>query len=120
MRGQAVHEQGMRRRVLHESGVDLIRRKHARARVGFGFFSHAGPDVGVNSVGSGYGFAGVGVDVDGGSGFFGQSFGGFDNRFQRGMAGGRGDRNGRSQGRPGQQQRVRHVIAVADIREMNF
>src|SRR5258708_36998304 len=76
MSWQTVHEQGMGRGFSHEFGVDLIRREEGVADVGFIFLSHAGPHIGVDGVGSGYGFAWVGEEVDGGARRSGEGFGG--------------------------------------------
>src|SRR5207245_2122775 len=85
----------------------------------FVLLSHAGPRVGVNRVGSGDRGARVGEQVDAGARLF-RDFDRVGNDVVlRRIALRRGNPNGRSQTGAGQKQRVRHVVAVADVRQTN-
>src|ERR1700733_11798743 len=71
MRGEAVHEDGVRLGVGHEGFVDLIGLEDWAALGGFGLEPHAGGDGGVDGVGSGYGFDGVVDEGNTAAGLFG-------------------------------------------------
>ena len=57
---EAVHEDGFRRGVRHQFGIDLIGLEDGVADFAFFFEAHAGPGIGVDALRAGHGFARIG------------------------------------------------------------
>ena len=103
---------------LHERGVHLVRGENRGAFFGFLFMSHARPGVSINRIGSGNGFARVGQDAERSLGLVRNGLcHGDDDGIER-VALRRGNGNFRADRGARQKQRVRHVVAVADVGEM--
>src|ERR1700676_2313767 len=120
MRGQAVHESRMRLGELHERGIRLVGSENRGPFRLFLFVSHARPGISINRIGSGNGFARVGQDAE-------RSLGLVRNGLRHGDDYGietvglrRRDRNFRAHRGARQKQRVRHIVAVANVGKMNL
>ena len=115
---QAMEEHGVRPGVGHERRGDLVGRQLGQLALGLGLLAHRDPDVGVDGVGTVDGLGRSGAERDRAA------------RLRRGrMSPGHDVRIGHPLGRcrdgdmhPGQrtgfQQRVRDVVAVADVGEL--
>ena len=117
VRGQAVHEDGVRLGVGHQLFVDLVGLEDGGALGGFVLEAHGGADVGVDGVGAGDGLDGVGGEGDGAAGVLGDLDGLVDDLELGGEALGRGDGAVGAELRGGEHERVADVVAVADVGE---
>src|SRR6266481_1223545 len=120
MRGQTVHKSRMRLGELHERGIHLVGSENRGTFRLFLFVSHARPGISINRIGSGNGFARVGQDAE-------RSLGLICNGLRHGDDNGiepvglrSSDGNFRAYRGARQKQRVRHVVAIAHIGEMNL
>ena len=118
VRGQAVHEDGVRLRVGHQRFVDLVGLEDGGALGGFVLEAHAGADVGVDGVGAGDGLDGVVDEGDAAAGGLGDLDGLVDDVELGREAFGRGDGAVRAELRGGEHERVADVVAVADVGEV--
>ena len=64
MRGQAVHEDRMRRRARHQRVVHLVGRKISAALGRFVLLTHAGPGIGVDRIHAGHRCLRIGETFD--------------------------------------------------------
>ena len=120
VRRQAVHEDGVRRRASHERFVYLVGRENLVPLLLFVLVTHAGPGVGVDRVSAIYRLFGVVEDLDNRAGLLGEIAGiGHDLRVAF-IACRRGDANLRAESGCGQQQRMRDVVAIADVGSTDF
>ncbi len=118
MGGQAVHENGIASGERHQFTIDLIELEDFAADFFFGFETHAGPGIGIDSLHVCDGFARVGEEFDFGFGFFGDAFGVGDDVGVRRVIFWSGDAEINAEARGQIGQRVADVVAVADVGEL--
>ena len=115
MRGQAVHENSIRFGAGKQCGVDLIAPENITPLPCFGFLAHAGPYVGVNHVRSSSSFFRIVGDPTAAACLAGPPLGPRQ-RVHPGFVAGRGcNPNLGAQLCASEHERMRHVVAVADI-----
>src|SRR5262249_5551178 len=120
VRGQAMHEHSIAGGQGEELLVDLVRRKNLLAQRRLVLLAHAGPHVSVDSVGPGGRGNRIFGDFNDGAGFLSDLPGSLHDLRVRGITVRRGYGDTASQAGRGQQQRMGDVVAVTDIRHVNF
>ena len=115
MGGQAVHEDGVRRRQFHEMFRHLIRREDDFALGGFVLLTHAGPDVGVNGPDALHRLRRVCHHVDVAARLPSSAPRLAHHGRARTVAGRRGHPQMHAQARRRQHQGVAHVVAIAHV-----
>ena len=120
MRRQAVQENGVRRGLHHQPVVHLIAARKVSSRFGlFVLLAHAGPDVRVNGLRAGDGFFRLSEQLDlAAASPLPRAALRCDDFGVRLVTLRRGDAHLRAQPRAGDHQRMAHVIAVADVGEL--
>jgi hypothetical protein len=117
VRGQTVHEDGVRRRASHKLLVHLVGREYLISFRLLVLVTHAGPGISIDRVCPVHSLVRVVKDLDAGPGLLCNILRiGNDLRI-RCVAARRGDANPRAQSGRGQQQRMSHVIAIAHVGE---
>src|SRR5579863_10105844 len=115
MSRQAVHEHGVRRRSRDEFLIHLVRRKNLGALASFVFLAHAGPRVGINRVDAFNRLLWIGKYVDHSTSLLGYRLCVSEDLAVRTVTLWRGHADFRSKTCTREQQRMGHIIAVADV-----
>ncbi len=118
MRGQAVQHDGIRFCFFHQGRVHLIPGESFLALHRFFLLAHADPGVGVEHIRVQRRLSGFPDQHDPAAGGLRILAGGFHGRFRKGKAVRRGDREIHTLFRANLHQRDRHVVPVADERQL--
>ena len=115
MRRQAMHHDRIRLCDRQQTVVELIRTQHFYPSRLLLLLAHAGPDIGIEHIGAFDRHEGITQDLDGTTGSLGTVPRPINNSPIRLVSGRTGDADGHAHDGRAFQQRIRDIVAVADI-----